>query len=256
MGTNAASSGPKKGRNGMKGSLPAVLLLLLSGACNVGTPIAEENSPDGGTPSGAAGETSAASDSVSSEDFAAGLPAFCQDMCTRFNACPGDDVAMYCEGSCLAYMSVFVDRGARCLELGLAEEACVNSVQTCDQYENPPDCLGSNASHDECEQQGGSDVAPTTCKGCGNVTCATSESSGVAPNAGPEPSASSCDLSADDCSDGSMYRLLCNTTPGVLTCTCFKDGEVTGSFEPQTGCLPDTSEIDQQCGWELGELSL
>lgn len=227
----------------MKRLTLGILITTLLGGCTVGTPVADKTNPDGGAPTGRA---------PTEAEFLNGVPAFCEDTCQRFGSCPDVDVASDCLYNCVTYMSAFVSHGDACVALGVELEGCVDGVRTCDDYANPPPCMQDTSSHDLCAARASNDpgAATPTCLGC-DPTCDVYGGGGGPVDTGGPPVVTTCQLNGDGCSDGSMYQLRCNTVQGALTCSCFKNGEVSGTFESQTGCPPSTSEQYMNCGWAL-----
>jgi hypothetical protein len=245
----------RKDADGMKRLFFGLCLTTL-GACTIGSPIASKDVPsDQPTPS-------------SEEQLRDGLPAWCAKICAQLAPCPDYPPEQTCNIDCADYMSIFVGHGDQCVALGQAYEACLNAVTSCDQVQMDTAPCGSDTAYDFCSDDN-SDIGPSAgTGGAGGIEppvdvtppgdsfpeCDFSEgSSGIAggPGTSPTPQADTCDLQADDCSDGSAYRLICGDISGTLTCNCFKDGEVTGSFAPTTGCPPVYTETDAHCGWNL-----
>jgi hypothetical protein len=226
------------------------MLITLFAGCTVGTPVAEKPDGSAGMPAVDNTKSSGSTEIPSDLEFANGIPGFCNDTCTRFADC---DLAPDCLAQCTSYMSAFLSHGDACIALGVEFEACLNAISTCDEYNNPPACEQDTGPHDLCAARGSdtsSTTAPTTCLGC-DPSCEVSGGGGGPVNPGGPPVATSCTLDGDNCSDGSTYQLRCSTVQGVLTCNCFKNGNVTGTFDATTGCPPSNAEMFQGCGWAL-----
>ena len=217
------------------------LWLTTLGACAVGTPIATKDAvkdADGSQPTQA-------------EALQANLGTWCLDACSRFVSCPDFPNRMTCPGDCTSQLHRFLDKGGDCVSLLSDYEACLDTITTCEEAMSGTPC--NDEAYAQCMDDGS--VPGTTDKpmqvGVGaGVECDVSE--GGTANPGHSDAPVSCDLSADNCSDGSMYRLICDTIGDVLTCNCFKDGQVTGTFTPHTGCPPAATEADVACGgWLL-----
>ena len=243
------------------------LCLSTLGACVVDSPVAKQNGP-----------TNQESQSAE-EQLEASIPTFCAGICDKWGACPNTADPATCPDQCAAYMTAYLGHGDACVQDGKDFEACFQSIEGCPAPNDPPACddmeaynacAGSDPTYGD-GSSGGSGASPGTMTGTAmgsggsggtavgvDVTtgaylqCDVAEAGGgYAPGQGTSTASQGdlCAVMADNCSDGSSYRLRCDLFNGALTCNCFKDGLVTGSFTPQTGCPPTYMETDAQCGW-------
>jgi hypothetical protein len=234
------------------------IFLSLLGACTVGSPIATKDD----------GKGQQQQPSLE-EQLRSDLTGWCASTCSRLEQCP--DVSNTCFSDCKDYMGVMLDHGDPCVQVAANYETCLDGIQTCDEIQqagqqcdgdlvsycsgigDTVDTTGPNGSTGSSGGSGptggpGATGGPTA----GPVACdVQGTSAGSAGSANPAPMANQCDASFDNCSDGSSYRVICGDITGTLTCNCFKDGNISGSFAPQTGCPPQATEIDFRCGWGL-----
>jgi hypothetical protein len=200
-------------------------------------------------------------DQPSTEASLAGdIDAWCDATCARLEDCPeqceceGDlcscsgGIDDDCPEDCRDALEEYLGRGDDCAELGRGLMACVDQIKTCDDLYAGHDCEAIDED-EACERSSGDDVSPPSSR---YVTCAGASGSGSAGAAGGgNVSAFSCETSYEECSDGALYRLVCNGTSEVANCHCFRSGEFTGSFEVSPGNCPSGVELNAGCGWSL-----
>jgi hypothetical protein len=171
---------------------------------------------------------------------------FCAESCKRVRDCQlegADD----CPKQCADYMDAFIGHGDACVALGQASENCLKSLTTCDTLDDSYECAVPQSQYDQCRHAGPLAAGtPVVCDLGGTA-------GGVAPAApGAPPTVTDCDVYAQNCDDGSSYRVSCLALDGSLVCNCFKDGVVSGmAFTPADGQCSLDGDINTPCGWNL-----
>ncbi len=98
--------------------------------------------------------------------------------------------------------------------------------------------------------------------GTSSVICSGfgADSVGGDPDASPDGYREQCDAMADNCSDGHVYRLTCNTSlEDRVDCYCIRDGFLQATFQDSARLSQDTAAAacnspdaaNARCGWSL-----
>lgn len=94
---------------------------------------------------------------------------------------------------------------------------------------------------------------------CGETECLVADSEPTTPECDGEDGC--CSFTWGSCEDGVSYELRCDSRDLPTTCTCYEDGTLTTSFEPNGyTCPPNFEEprvatilaaANDGCGWNL-----
>ena len=221
----------------------------------------------------------AGEEKTEAERFAAELPGWCEEICTKLAAC-GDDcdcdsdacscgsVDEDCPQECFDDMQRWAQGSDACAAVGQRFADCIEA-EACKVLSTASECDTTQAESDACPRPGNPDggdpggddsgsseppslVGPPTTGSA--VTCDASSSSGQNPAAQMGPPEILCELQYDNCSDGQERRLVCVTTlQGPTSCACRLDGVLTGAFDSGGAC-PTTAQQNVGCGWNIEEM--
>lgn len=70
---------------------------------------------------------------------------------------------------------------------------------------------------------------------------------------GATGASATCTETFDDCDDGSVYELTCETSGPPFRCGCSRDGQPEESFSGSSSCDPEpaATRVNRLCGWDL-----
>ncbi len=161
-----------------------------------------------------------------------------------------------CQAQCLATMNDIAARGSTCEEAANTLMLCFDGITSCESADETQYCANPDVLPPACIGGDGPKVDPTDPAPTGGVVvCRAGAGGGTAGRPGTDNETSFvCQQSLEDCTDGSSYSIDCEGTQASSTCTCERDGEISGAFIVAPATCPGGAVVNAMCGWHLADI--
>jgi hypothetical protein len=168
-----------------------------------------------------------------SDRFGENLAVWCESICRRAAECETADDPAACPADCAEYFNeTYAGKGEVCSEAAGRLMDCLDTA-SCNGLRSGEAC-NIGAEEDLCfESQG-------------LMRCYGGSTSGG--------SDGYCDVTFDDCPDGSIYQLTCLGSDDPQQCDCLINGQVVGSFIRTRPECPEEFEAKQICGFPIADV--